>query len=279
MEDEAAAVGDASAELDGVAWAHGLAEAGFADAAVEGRAACGQLVADEDAARLTHHLAQDDAGDDGVAGEVSLEEVLVAAHVVVCDGPFAFHGNIVHQQHRLAVGEEGLDLVSVKHNSMASPPAPLLGGEGSGMRAFLLFVKQLFFYLFYHVVCVVCYFFVAKTDDGVAHSGEVEGSSLVVFFLCCLLVVAAVHFDNQFFAQANEVCDIVSDWVLSSKTDAGYLLPQCVPQYFLIQGHLSPILFGIDLEQGIPVGRCCLAEEWHMGWHSAPLSSQERGRG
>ena len=115
MEDEGTAVGDVAADLDGVAGAHGLAEAGFLDATVEGSAALGEFVAHQDAHRLSHDFAEDDTRYDGVAGEVALQEEFVAAHMVVGDGFVAFHGDVVDEQHGLAVRQEGLDFVSVKN--------------------------------------------------------------------------------------------------------------------------------------------------------------------
>ena len=115
MENEGAAVGDAAADFDGVAGFDGLAEASFFDAAVERNTAGSEFIAHQDAHRLAHDFAEDDTRHDGVAGEVALQEEFVAAHVVVGDGGVAFHGDVVHQQHRLAVGQEGLDFVSFKN--------------------------------------------------------------------------------------------------------------------------------------------------------------------
>lgn len=116
-----AAIGDGGTQYDGVTRAHLILEAYIVDACVE-RALGTNLITQQHGACLSHHLAEDDARHHGVLGKVALQEKFIATHMVsaygivylitICIGHgFSFYR--VDEQHRVAVGEEGLDLFSV----------------------------------------------------------------------------------------------------------------------------------------------------------------------
>ena len=106
---------DFASHFDGVAGAHLVFEAHFVHAGIEGEAS-GQLFKHQRAAALSHDFAQYHPWHNGVAGEVALKEIFVATHVVVSDGGVAFHGDIIDEQHRLAVRQIFFNFFSCHNN-------------------------------------------------------------------------------------------------------------------------------------------------------------------
>ena len=100
-------------KFDGVSWTNGCFEAHVIHSRKEGKSFA-ELARHHRTRRLRCHFAENDAGNDGGAGKVSLQKEFVAAHgiapvrfalfVAVC---------LVHEQHGLAVGQYLFNFVSV----------------------------------------------------------------------------------------------------------------------------------------------------------------------
>lgn len=101
-EGEATASSDFATDLDGVTRTDRVFETDLVEACVE-RCAARELIHNQGAAALTHDFTKDNARDNGIAREMTLNKEFLACNVVMSNCSVTVKGHVINEKHRFAM--------------------------------------------------------------------------------------------------------------------------------------------------------------------------------